>query len=251
MTKSDNFSTYTTKAKKYARYRWDYATQAIEAMFSISSLTNNACVVDIGAGTGIFTRHFIGRVGKLYAIEPNNAMRQEGQSSAASAIKFLASSAENTMLPAHSVDLITVAQAIHWFNPEPARREFLRILKPGGWLAILRNSSQDDDVSRELESIFTPEYGVDMSKASSPIHQAPASHYFGSGSYLKRIFPFCLEQDRETYLGALCSTSFIPDETHPLYAKFEDAALNIFNHYHPGGVRLILGETELLIGQPA
>src|SRR4029077_18197365 len=56
----------------------------------------------------------------------------------------ISGTAEATTLPDQSVDFITAAQAGHWFNREPARHEFLRILKPGGWLALLWNERRTD-----------------------------------------------------------------------------------------------------------
>ena len=48
-------------------------------------------------------------------------------------------SAEATTLPDSCADFVTVGQAFHWFKPEPTRREFARILRPDGWVAIVWN----------------------------------------------------------------------------------------------------------------
>ena len=53
-------------------------------------------------------------------------------------------SAEATTLDDASVDFITAGQAFHWFEPDAARREFLRILKPDGWIVVLWNERQRD-----------------------------------------------------------------------------------------------------------
>ena len=65
--------------------------------------------------------------------------------------------AEGTTLADGSVDLVTVAQAIHWFDPVAARQEFHRILKPGGWLAICRNEGTDPALGQALSEIYPPE----------------------------------------------------------------------------------------------
>ena len=52
--------------------------------------------------------------------------------------------AEATTLPGQSVDFIVVGQAFHWFNHERCRPEFVRILKPNGWVAIIFNRRRSD-----------------------------------------------------------------------------------------------------------
>ena len=72
----DTKTVYSTKAEKYAKYRWDYAPQAIQAMVEITQMSSKWTLADLGAGTGILTRHFIDKVEKIYAIEPNVEMMQ-------------------------------------------------------------------------------------------------------------------------------------------------------------------------------
>ena len=71
-----NTEVFSSKAEKYARYRWDYALQAIEIIFDRAQLSKHSVVADIGAGTGILTKHFVGRVKRVFAVEPNGPMRQ-------------------------------------------------------------------------------------------------------------------------------------------------------------------------------
>lgn len=102
---------FSTKAKLYATYRWDYAQPAIQAIFEIVRLSPYSTVADLGAGTGILTRHFAGKVARLYAIEPNAAMRLWARE----VLKeypdcyVLAGRAEAIPLEAGSVDLVAVA----------------------------------------------------------------------------------------------------------------------------------------------
>ncbi len=73
-------------------------------------------------------------------------MRQAGERLLASFPKFtsVAGTAEATTLRDASVDFVTAAQAAHWFERGPARREFTRILKPRGWLVLLWNERITD-----------------------------------------------------------------------------------------------------------
>src|SRR5574338_1161320 len=127
----DTKKVFSKKAEKYAKYRWDYAAAAIETMINVTRISVNSTVADIGAGTGILTRHFIGRAQKIYAVEPNFELRQilTRDLGKFPSISVMDGCAEDTKLPDMSVNVITVAQAIHWFDPEPARLEMMRILK--------------------------------------------------------------------------------------------------------------------------
>jgi SAM-dependent methyltransferase len=242
---------YSTKAKKYARYRWDYAPEAIRAIWETAGLSAASTVADIGAGTGILTRHFAGKVGLVFAIEPNAEMRQIAERSlfGKPACKVFDGSAEAVPLPDRSVDLITVAQAIHWFDPAPARGEFLRILKPGGWLALVRNYGMDEGLNRDIESLSTEANGVRSSPVQLP-ERKPVEFYYGRGGCRALAFPFFSTQDWEEFIGALLSASYMPDEDHPRYKNLETAARRVFNRHSTGGFLESRGETELIIGQP-
>ena len=246
---------FSTKAEKYAKYRWDYASEAIEEVIRITHLSSGSSIADLGAGTGILTRHFADKANRVYAIEPNIEMRQVlieklGRNPSISVID---GSAEDTGLPNESVDIITVAQAIHWFNPEPARAEIIRILKKNGWLAILRNYGIGE-LNNASGRLMTEEYGVDFSSKRNKAIEVPIPFYFGNGQFHKLIYPFQFQQGWEVFLGALTSASFMPDEDHSLFATLEVEASKIFCHYSDNGningKVTVRGETELVIGQP-
>jgi SAM-dependent methyltransferase len=245
---------YRKKAEQYARYRWDYAPEAVEAVFSIAGLNRSSVIADIGAGTGILTRHFTGKVKQVYAVEPNLEMRQvlERLIGGSPGCVVAAASAEATGLPAGSLDAILVATAIHWFNPVPTRREFGRILKPGGWLAILHNRGvgETPEEAEAMRALFTAENGVIETSGASP-RREPPDFYYGQAGFQRQVFPFAFSENREEFIGAMQSASFVPSEDHPLYPRFEAAARAFFDRFSRDGQRWVCGETELLIGQPA
>ena len=247
----DPKSLFSTKAAKYARYRWDYAPAALQAIFETARLSAQSRVADLGAGTGILTRHFAGRVGYIYALEPNPEMRTfAGQALAGlPACAVIAASAEAVPLRSASIDLITVAQAIHWFEPAAARGEFLRLLKPGGWLALLHNSGTHEALSQAIKSLYTPEYGVNSAILSGGPPSQPLRYFFGSHDFHTLSFPFTLREGREAFTGALASVSYAPDEDHPLYPTFVNAANEIFARFSRDGWLDSPGLTELHIGQ--
>jgi ubiquinone/menaquinone biosynthesis C-methylase UbiE len=243
---------YSSKAKKYSRYRWDYAAQAIQEIFDTANISAESVVADLGAGTGILTRHFIGKVRRIYAIEPNPEMRQVAKEAFLSSPSCIVKEgcAEETTLADGEVDLITVAQAIHWFSPEPANTEIHRILKKEGWLGILRNYGTNETINDEITRLSVSEYGVNPIPRSLQTKNIPMSYYYGHNHFERKTFPFQFQQSWEEFIGSITSASYMPDENHPLYAKMENAARNIFRKLSQNGQLEVQGETELYIGQP-
>ena len=230
----DTKAVFSSKAEKYARYRWDYAPQAIQAIFDDAHITRASSIADIGAGTGILTRHFVGRAGLVFAVEPNPEMRRLAAKALPpdASCTIIDASAEATTLADHSVDLVAVAQAIHWFDPEPTRAEFLRILKPGGWLAVLRNYNTDDQLGKATDGLLTPENGVDFSRITG---SPDKKFYYGHEAFQTRTFPFSSQQNWEEFIGSLLTASYMPDEDHPLYKNLESAARRVFEGFSADG----------------
>ncbi|OGO33671.1 MAG: hypothetical protein A2W35_07525 [Chloroflexi bacterium RBG_16_57_11] len=248
---SISVTVFSTKAENYARYRWDYPKPAIRAIYVIAGLSAHSTIADLGAGTGILTRHFVGKVARLYAIEPNAAMGSwarrvvEGYPGCF----VLGGCAEAIPLKAGSVELVAVAQAIHWFDPEPVRAEIRRILKPGGWLALLRNYCTDEAHNRAIESISTAENGFKKRDNLPGPGRTPKDFYFNHEAYSTLTYRFILTQDWPAFIGCLLSASYAPEEDDPRYPSLEQAARGIFEHFSVGGRLDVAGETELVIGQ--
>jgi ubiquinone/menaquinone biosynthesis C-methylase UbiE len=239
---------FSSKAEKYARYRWDYAPQAIQTIFDVTQISHQSSVTDIGAGTGILTKHLVGKVKQVFAVEPNQAMRQIATRmlGVRPDCKIIDGQAEATTLSYHSVDLITVAQAFNWFDPQPTRAEFIRILKPGGWLAKLRNYGTDQDLGEALEKIYPKESDT---ASIMPGKGVPFSFYYGSDDYLKKTFAFSLERTWDEFMGASSSASYAPDEDSPFYADFELAARRVFERFSRDGLVVLHAVTEVCLGQ--
>jgi len=247
----DPAAVFSPKALKYARYRWDYAPQAIQTILDVTQLSRASVVADIGAGTGILSKRLAGHASLLYAVEPNPEMRRMAhvELQRFPSAEVVDGRAEATTLPAHSVDLIAVAQAIHWFDPEPTRREFLRVLKPNGWLALLRNNGTDEALGQALQALRVPANGVDAGRAIRRPEGRPASYYYSRAPFDTMTFPFVLHETWERFYGSLTSASDMPDEGHPLYATLERAAWRVFERFSSGGLLEVRGETELCLGR--
>jgi ubiquinone/menaquinone biosynthesis C-methylase UbiE len=100
------------------------------------------CVCGLAAGTGKLTRRLIELGASVVAVEPVEAMRQQARATVPAA-EVVEGTAEDIPLPDGSVDVVTVAQAFHWFDADRALAEVARVLKPGGGLAILWNERDE------------------------------------------------------------------------------------------------------------
>src|SRR5882724_5446254 len=158
---------FSDRVDNYIRYRPGYPIEILDLLRERCGLTPQARIADIGFGTGIFTRMLLENGNTVVGIEPNQEMREAGARLLTGFPEFRGSggTAENTTLENQSVEFITAAQAAHWFDREPARREFLRILKPGGWVVLLWNERRTEGTAflAEYEQLLL-EYGTDYAE---------------------------------------------------------------------------------------
>lgn len=139
MTKAGDF---TGLAQDYSHSRPGYSSSIRDALLGLlQKQVTQLDIVDVGAGTGIWTR-MISELNPatLIAVEPNKDMRRKGiEDSQGTTIHWVAGSAEETSLPDGSADLVTMASSFHWANFDLATAEFYRILRNGGRFTALWN----------------------------------------------------------------------------------------------------------------
>jgi SAM-dependent methyltransferase len=139
-------------ADAYERARPSYPDDAIEWLLSRTELGPGRTVVDLGAGTGKLTRLLVPSGAHVVAVEPVAEMRAK-----IAGAEVLDGTAEDLPLADAAADVVTVAQALHWFDLDRALPEIHRVLKPGGWLVLLWNMRDlDDPLQREVEELLAP-----------------------------------------------------------------------------------------------
>ncbi|MEM8722399.1 MAG: class I SAM-dependent methyltransferase [Cyanobacteria bacterium P01_G01_bin.39] len=135
MKQPSNECIFSEVSSEYAKYRASYSKFAIDKILEGLDKPSQLVTVDIGAGTGIGSRQLAERGIRVTAIEPDSAMIQVATPHPQ--IEFQESTAEATKLPDETADLVTCFTAFHWFDFEHSLREFQRILKPSGRLALV------------------------------------------------------------------------------------------------------------------
>lgn len=125
----------------YERGRPEYPDRAIRWLAERLGLERGVRVVDLAAGTGKLSRPLAGTGATVVAVEPVDAMR----AAIGPGIEAIAGTAEAIPLPDGSADAVTVGQAFHWFDGDRALAEIHRVLRPGGWLALVWNARRMDD----------------------------------------------------------------------------------------------------------
>ncbi|MGA9510379.1 MAG: class I SAM-dependent methyltransferase [Candidatus Sulfotelmatobacter sp.] len=252
MPASNATSRFSDRVENYALYRPGYPADVLPTLETQCNLSPDHVIADIASGTGIWTRILLENGNRVFGIEPNAEMRNTGERLLASFPKFIsiAGTAEATTLADHSVDFITAAQAAHWFDRVPARREFVRILKPGGWLVLLWNERLTDstDFLRRYERLLLT-YGTDYKEVRHERTTESVNEFFDPNPYQERVFDMRQEFDYAGVEGRLLSSSYAPGPEHPQHASMLRDLRHIFEACAIDGRAAFEYKTRLYFGQ--
>ena len=195
-------------------------------------------IADIASGTGIFTRMLLENGNRVFGVEPNDDMRKAGESFLSSYSNFtsVAGAAEATTLPDRSVDFVTAAQAAHWFDREHARKEFVRILRPGGCTVLIWNERRTDTTPFLLayEKLLL-EFGTDYEDVRHERTTDAIDSFFSPSPFEKRVFAMRQEFDYAGVKGRLLSSSYAPAAGHPRHEPMLRELRRIFDAYQENG----------------
>lgn len=252
MPASNATSRFSDRVENYVRYRPGYPPQALETLEQECGLKREHRIADIASGTGIWTRPLLENGNHVFGIEPNSGMREAAERLLADFPNFtsIAGTAEATTLPDRSMDFVTAAQAGHWFNRDQSRREFVRILKPGGWLVLLWNERLTDSTPflRDYEQLLLT-YGTDYQDIRHERTTDAVNEFFDPAPYEERNFPMLQEFDYAGIEGRLLSSSYAPGPEHPRHAAMLKELRNIFDKHAVENRAAFEYKTRLYFGQ--
>jgi len=150
---------YSRSADSYVRGRPDYPPAALDWLRNDLGLEPGRAALELGAGTGKFTRLLIETGAAVTAVEPVGAMLDELRR-ALPAVFASQGTAQRMPAADASADAVICAQAFHWFASAESLAEIRRVLKPGGKLGLIWNV-RDQSVGwvAELTRIMAPYEG--------------------------------------------------------------------------------------------
>lgn len=196
-------------------------------------------VLDLGAGSGSLTRLLEGRARRLVAADPSrNLLVELGASSSAALVRC---SAESIPLADNAFDVVTVATAFHWFDPDLALPEISRVLRPGGVLALTWN-----------ERLRTTPFGAAVSDLLRSARPSTLQGDWGAGSVRSVIesplfadveradFPHEQSISRDGLVALVASRSYVIALDEHERRRVLDAAAAVFDAHADGDATLAL-----------
>jgi len=199
---------FSTQAVTYAQGRPDYPRQLTGWLADTLHIDALSSVIDLGAGTGKFTRLLSTLAPTLIAIEPVAAMGAQ-LTKLLPDVRLVNGTAESIPLPAASADAVVCAQAFHWFSTEAALAEIHRVLKPGGRLGLVWNVRDESvDWVAAITDIITPYEGDTPRFHTGRWREAFTGKYFSEPEMT--CFPYShVGSPQEVIMDRFLSVSFI------------------------------------------
>jgi len=231
---------FSGKAAAYSNGRPTYPQGCLDQIVTKTGLSSDATVFDTGAGTGLFTQLLLNYFNQVNIVEPNDDMRALAINRLpVGRVKPIKATAEQFPAEPQFVDLITAAQAFHWFDQTAAKTHWKSVLKPGGFVALVWNE-------RTSSTPFATEFTNFLNRLTKfdPNNQPP----FEGPDH--EILAFFSEATIETtehstplteqeLVNLAVSRSYFPSPEHPEFPRLQSEVREIFaNHQLNNSVEL-------------
>lgn len=229
---------FSDRVSDYLRFRPGYPPELLECLRRQCGLIAKWVIADVGSGTGLLAKLFLENGNRVIGIEPNAAMRNAGKEFLRAYKQFSSREgrAEETGLPAGSVDLVAAGQAFHWFDRQRARMEFERILKPRGWVALVWNERLTTTPFladyEQLLHRYAPDYAqVDHRN----VGEEALAEFFHPGHFRQEVFFIRQQFDWEGVQGRWLSSSYVPAAGQPGHEAMRQELRAMFGRYQQDG----------------
>jgi SAM-dependent methyltransferase len=217
---------FSRTVEHYRRHRPSYPDALLD--WIVARLPEQARVVDVGAGTGIFSRQLAARGLDVIGIEPNADMRAAAEREGGA--RYGDGEATALGLPSKSADLVVAAQAFHWFVLEPTLVEWQRVARDGGWCGVVFNLRAATPFADAYQALLdrVREYRV-APKASDALRAVEARLSSFEAFEVEHVQPL----DRDGFIGRALSSSYLAhaDDHTGLLTELEA----LFNRYRENG----------------
>jgi ubiquinone/menaquinone biosynthesis C-methylase UbiE len=243
---------FSNRVENYVKYRPSYPKEIIPFLEKNIGLNSSFSIADIGSGTGISSKLFLDNGNTVYAVEPNNEMRNKAEELLHQYDRFISvnGTAEETSLTDVSIDMIVAGQAFHWFNAARTKNEFRRISKPCTSCVLMWNERLVDAGFEKAYEQLLIEYATDYKEVDHRnVSEQKIAEFFAPNDFLLKTFPNEQIFDFEGVKGRMLSSSYMPNSTHPNFQSMIDALLKIFDEYETNGQVEFNYETKLYLGK--
>ena len=244
---------FSNRVENYARFRPYYPQAVPELLKAKCGLISASVIADVGSWTGILSEMFLERGNRVFGVEPNEEMRKAGERLLERYPNFtsVAGTAEDTTLVTRSVDFVVAGQAFHWFDAARSRGEFARILRAGGWVALVWNLRRKDATPflAAYEKLLKA-YRTDRGEAEIwRQDEDMADSLFGPCLFERVTFDNEQVLDLHGLKGRLSSISYVPAKDEPGSEEMLREAEKIFRKHEADGAVTIEYDTRAYYGR--
>ena len=243
---------FSGRAEHYAKYRPLYPASLLKLLEKEIGFTEEWVIADIGSGTGISTAVFLKNENTVYAIEPNEAMREIAERNLAAYSGFISvdARAEASTLEKNTIDLVVAAQAFHWFDQNKFKEEIKRIARSGAYLLLLWNDRRvSGDLFLEEYEKFLIQFGTDYQKVNHKNTQQK-----GFDNFFHQGFEEIQLENRQALScegleGRVLSSSYVPAEGTEAAKEMLIVLKELFDRHKKEGQVSIVYDTRLYFGK--
>ncbi|MGH9521162.1 MAG: class I SAM-dependent methyltransferase [Terriglobales bacterium] len=230
---------FSNRVDDYVKARPGYPAALITTLVEDCRLEQASMVVDVGCGTGLLAARFCEFGSRVIGVEPNAEMRAAGEQYLArySNFQMMNGTAECIGLPAGTAEFISAGQAFHWFDVNAARREFLRVLKPQGWVVLVWNDRVMDGskFAGDYEQLLV-RFGIDYASVHHRGKATPENfrRFFGDDAFVQKSFPNAQQLDYDQFVARVLSSSYMPPRGHAQFEPMMNEVRRVFGENATG-----------------
>jgi SAM-dependent methyltransferase len=248
---TDSTTRFSNRVEDYVKYRPSYPIIVVDFLQKKYSIRTDAIIADIGAGTGISSQLFLDKGYTVIGVEPNKEMLAKALELLRANEKFtiVPGTAEQTLLKDAEIDMIIAGQAYHWFKVPLAKKEFERILKPGGIVALIWNERlTQSPFEQEYDQLITHHARDYVQVDHRNIDLENIQSFFHPHTCELTVFPNHQDFDFAGLKGRLLSSSYMPSAGDKGFDQMIADLAMLFNKYqHNNNIRISY-DTKLYSG---
>src|SRR5262245_43643616 len=210
------------QAAVYARFRRDYTAAVYDAIAVRAGEGAGRPAIDLACGTGFVTGSLVRRGWHVVGVDLSAPMLAAARAALPEA-GLIRGRSEALPLRAASADLVTGGTAFHWMAPAPTVAEVVRVLRPGGWMAVFWRITVRDSHATDVVANVLARRGIDLPRGFAGDLATPESFAGSALTAVERLrFESTLRLSGEDFAGYISTVEWIRRTAGPEHAVFLD-----------------------------